>query len=141
MADAPARTRLNALWQQLVLQKEINITDNHVTGLEKFNIKHTVQVNFEDTTDNPLLFQPMDQQELNKYPVDSAEEDEDCRYPEYEKEDRIDEYISWICEVVERWACLGSLRPDLISRRGLVDFEYTRDLERLRFGPGVLITA
>lgn len=90
-------------------------------------------MNFEDTTYNPLLFQPMDQQELDKYPVDPAEEDANCRYPEYEKEDRIDEYISWICEVVERWACLGSLRPDLISRAGVVDFEYARDLEGLFF--------
>ena len=65
--------------------------------------------------------------------MDPAEEDANCRYPEYEKEDRIDKYISWICEVVERWACLGSLRPDLISRAGVVDFEYTRDLEGLFF--------
>lgn len=135
-----ARNRLNFLWQRIILQKALKTTEvhDHVAGLELFNITHNTQVEIEENADKSLLFEAMDQQRLGKYPVDPTEAKEDCPFPEYDPAGKVREYTSAICEVVERWGCLGSLRPSILSDLHVRDLQETMSIRTMRYDQIVL---
>ena len=81
-----ARDRLNYLWRQIILPKPLLTTPDipdYVEGLERFDITHRTQVDFENPHE-ALLFKAMDQQKLDEHPVGPNEVREDCSFPEYD---------------------------------------------------------
>lgn len=131
-----ARDRLNYLWRQIILPKPLLTTPDipdHVEGLERFDITHRTQVDFENP-DEALLFKAMDQQKLDEHPVDPNEVREDCSFPEYDPAGDVGEYTNAVCTVVERWGSLGCLRPSILSDLNVLDIQDTMNIRAIRYG-------
>lgn len=106
---------------------------DHVAELERFNITHRTQVDFEDP-DEALLFKPMDQTKLDEHPVNPDEAREDCALPEYDPAGVVGEYTDAVCTVVERWGSLGSLRPSIPFDLNVLDIQNTMNIRAIRYG-------
>lgn len=75
----------------------------------------------------------MDQKKLDEHSADPNGAPEYCSFPKYDPTGKVCGYTSAICEVVERWGCLGSLRPSILSDLHVLNIQDTMDIRAIRY--------